>query len=393
MEIESKLALRLKEIKLSSSISTNEKIKCLIKEGKKIINFSVGEPEIDTFPKIKEAAIKAINDNYSHYTNSRGILELRHKISEKLRNENKIDLNAENNIIIVPGVKQALYYLNTALINPGDEAIIFEPYWSTYIDSLKLCGGVPITISGKEENYFKPDLKLLRNKITPKTKYILFSNPCNPSGTLFNRKELEEIVMIAKEHNILIISDEIYEKLVFDDNQFVSTASILEAEDITITINGFSKVTAMTGWRLGFIAANEAIIKAITLVQQQIATCPNSIVQKAAEVAFEQKEEIDQMVKIYQRKRDLLVDGLNKIKGFSCNKPQGSFYVFPNISGLDLGGSTNVSLYLLEKTGIGVVPGIEYGNNFDNYVRFAYTITEKEILEAISRLESAFGKK
>jgi len=383
------LSNRISHIKPSASMAVKEKASMLKQQGKNIIDLSVGEPHFNTPNHIKEAAIKALSNNHTKYTSSKGIPELRKQISIKLQQENNLTTDPEKNILVTPGTKQALYYLNCVIINPGDEAIIFEPYWVTYPESIKLCGGIPVPVFGKEENNFKPTIKEIEEKITEKTKYILFSNPCNPTGALFNKEELQEIVNLAKERNIYIISDEIYEYIIYD-NEFVSTASLSRAKDITITLNGFSKGTNMTGWRIAFIAAPEHIIKAANIMQQQIATCASSISQKAAVEAYNEKHKIKDMVQKYQQNRDLLVNGLNKIKGFHCNNPKGTFYTFPNISGLNM-NSTKAAEYILEHAQITTVPGIAYGENCDSFLRFSFAASEEDIKEALNRLEKLFG--
>ena len=386
------LSERMKSIKPPASMGMNEKIMKLKNEGKEIINLSIGEPDFNTPEHIKRAGISAINQNFTHYTSSKGILELLQAISKKLEIENNIDAVPENNILITPGVKQALYYLNLILINPGDECIIFEPYWLTYWDSVKLCGGRPVSVYGEEKNDFKPTQEQIENKICDKTKYILFSNPCNPTGSLWNKKELEDIVKVARENKIFIISDEVYEKIIFDGNVFVSTASLEGAKDVTITLNGFSKAQAMTGWRIGYAIGPEYVIKAMNEVQQQTATCVCSISQKAASMAFGAEEDTTEMVEQYQKRRDLFVDGLNRIKGFNSKKPKGTFYVFANISDLRM-ASVEATDYLLEKVGVGVVPGIAYGENCNNYLRFSFATNEANIIKALKKLEEVFGKK
>ncbi len=392
MNFEIKLSQRVCNIEQSASIVANEAIASLHKQGKNVINLSIGEPDFYPADKVKEEAMLAIAKNVNAYTNAQGILELRQAISKKLREENGIVADPGKNILVTPGVKQALFYLNSCLINPGDEIIVLEPYWFTYLESVKLCDGIPVPVVGKEEKGFKPTTRQIEEKITSKTKYIVLSNPCNPTGAVWDIQELKEIVSLAKAYNLLIIADEIYEKIIFDNHKFVSIASLPEAEEITITLNGFSKCSAIQGWRVGFVVANEVIIKAMLKIQQQVATCVNSIAQRAAVVAFEQTEEIKKMVQVYQQRRDLMVNGLNSIMHFQCKKPLGGLFIFVNISSLNLGSVAAASI-LLEKLGIGVVPGVAYGKNFDHYLRFSFTTSEENIREAVKRLTLFFGTK
>jgi len=291
---------------------------------------------------------------------------------------------------VTPGTKQALFYINAALINPGDEAIIFEPYWVTYVDSLKMCGGIPIIAPGPEDNEFKPTAKQIENKITKKTKYILFSNPCNPSGAVWSKEELEQIVQIAEKHNILLVVDEIYEHILFDNTKFVSAASLPGAEKITITLNGFSKGPAMTGWRIGYVVAPEPLINEMMKIQEQIATCTSSISQKAAVHAYEQKEDIQRMVREYESRRNYLVGEINKIKGLRCQKPKGTFYLFVNISGTGL-KSMEISDKMLSQAKVAVVPGIAYGEGCDDYIRLSFATKKEELEKAVAGLKEIFG--
>ena len=320
---------------------------------------------------------------------SKGIPELLKVVGKKLNRENAIKANSENNILITPGIKQALFYINCCLINPGDEGIILEPYWITYLDSLKLCGGVPVFVEGKEENNFKATIGEIKSKVTPKTKYILFSNPCNPSGAVWRREELEDIVKIARKHDIFIISDEIYEYFLYDRLKHVSTASLRGAEKLTITFNGFSKGQAMSGWRVGYIVANDKIIKAATKMQQTIATCVCSISQKAAVKGYHAKKEIKNIVREYQERRNIFVRGLNGIKGISCKYPEGAFYVFANISGLNING-LQASSKILDYASVSSVPGIVYGEHYSNYVRFSFAAGRDVLKDAVKRMEKLF---
>jgi aspartate/methionine/tyrosine aminotransferase/aminoglycoside N3'-acetyltransferase len=384
------LADRINDIKPPASMGMSEKVSGMKKKGREIIDLTIGEPDFDTPDKIRNAGIKAIKNGFTHYTKSKGIDELRYEIRKKLHKENRIKVDPDNNILITPGVKQALYYLNSCVINPNDEAIVIEPHWMTYIDSLLLCGGVPKTVCGEEGNDFKPTMEQIENKISERVKYIIVNNPCNPTGALWSKQELEKIVDMARKNNMLIVSDEIYEKMVFDDNKFVSMASLEGAEDITITLNGFSKSHAMTGWRVGYAVGHEEIIKAMNKVQQQIATCACSISQKAAVIANQERDDVKRMTSLYQKRRDILVNGLNKINGFECRKPKGTFYAFANITGLGM-GSLEVTEYMLKEANVAVVPGIAYGKNCNNFIRLSFAASEENIEGALRNLDACFG--
>jgi len=384
-------ANRIYSINPSASMSVNQKAKDLINSGIDIINLSIGQPDFNTPLHVKNAAINAINENHTGYISSKGISNLLSSIEKKYKNHSFNQLT-KNNIIVTPGVKQALFYLNLCLINPGDEAIIFEPYWVTYLDSLLLCGGKPINISGKEENYFKPDISDIKSKITDKTKYFLFSNPCNPSGAVWNKDELNEIYFLAKKHNLYIISDEIYDSIIFDNLKYTSIGSLEEKINKVITLNGYSKSYSMPGFRIGYIIANETLITQTIKLQETIATCVSSISQFAASNAYDDELFLLNNKIIYEQRRDLLVDGINSIKGLSCVKPKGSFYVFINIKDLRM-DSIKASEDMLVNAKVAVVPGIAYGNNFDSYVRASFATSEKKINKAIENLLKYYGKK
>ena len=392
MELNTKLSDRVNAIALSKSMSSNEEVVKLIKQGVDVINLTIGEPDFPSPLSIKKAGIDAIKNNYTHYTNSKGIHELLVTIGNVMRKKYSTVIDPDKNIIITPGTKQAVYYLNCVLINPGDEGIIFEPNWLTYWDSLKLCGGIPVNVIGKESDGFKPKIRDINNSITKKTKYILFSNPCNPTGAVWNREELRELLKIAITNNILIIADEIYGRIIFDKRKFVSIGSLENVENNVIILNGFSKEQAMTGWRIGYMIGPAVIIDAVNKMQQQIATRVSSISQHAALKGFSVERSIDNMVRTFEKRRNILIRGLNKIKGFSCQKPQGTFYAFVNISGTGM-DSEQIADYLLQKAKIGVVPGVSYGSNFRHYIRVSFTINEKRIIEALNRLTELFGKK
>ncbi|RKX65229.1 pyridoxal phosphate-dependent aminotransferase [candidate division TA06 bacterium] len=389
MNIRSKISSKIESIKPSASITTAEKIKEMKKQGADIVDLSWGEPYFGTPNIIKESAKNAMDNNFTHYTNSRGLIELRESVSEKLQRENKIIYDPNTEILVTPGAKQAIFYAVYALVEDGDEVLIPEPYWLSYRDIVKLAGGKVVPIETKEENYFKPRYEDIESKISERTKAIIINSPNNPTGMVLDKNNLEDIAEIAKKHDLIVISDEIYEKIIFDGRRHYSIASFPEMKERTITINGFSKAFAMTGWRLGYLATSNELMEYIIKVHQHIATCANSFVQKAAISAFEKcAEEVIQMTQEYEKRRDIIFGGINSVNNLSCLKPEGTFYAFVNIKKLGM-NSIEASEYLLEKAKIATVPGVEYGTSGEGYLRISFGLPEKDLIEVIERLQKA----
>ena len=382
-----KISGKVKSIGLSASMNIAEKVKELKSKGAEIIDLSWGEPYFDTPNIIKESTKNALADNITHYTNSRGIIELREAISEKLRTENKIIHDPNTEILVTPGAKQAMFYAVYTLIEDGAEVLIPAPYWLSYRDIVKLAGGKVVPIETKEGNNFKPSYEELESKISDRTTVILINSPNNPTGMVLDKTNLEDIAKIAKERDLIVISDEIYENIIFEGKKHYSIASFPEMKERTITINGFSKAFAMTGWRLGYLAASKGLMDHIIKVHQHIATCANSFVQEAAISAFEKcMEEVRHMTGEYEKRRDIIFDGINSVAILSCLKPEGTFYAFVNIKKLGM-NSLEASEYLLEKANISTVPGIEYGQSGEGYVRISFGLPEKDLIEAMERLQ------
>lgn len=298
---------------------------------------------------------------------------------------------SETEILVTPGAKQAMFYAVYTLIEDGAEVLIPEPYWLSYRDIVKLAAGKVVPIETKEVNNFKPSYEELAGEISDRTKAIIINSPNNPTGMVLDKPNLEDIAKIAKERDLIVISDEIYEKIIFDGKKHYSIASFPEMKEGTITINGFSKAFAMTGWRLGYLATSKELMEHIIKVHQHIATCANSFVQEAAISAFENcMEEVRQMTKEYEKRRDIVFAGINSVAKLSCLKPEGTFYAFVNIKKLGM-NSLEASEYLLEKANISTVPGIEYGQSGEGYVRISFGLPEKDLIEAMERLQKAFN--
>ncbi|OLS03973.1 pyridoxal phosphate-dependent aminotransferase [Tissierella creatinophila] len=382
-------------IEPSLTLDISSKAKSMKDKGIDVINFSVGEPDFNTPENIKSRGIKAIQENLTRYTASSGVVELKKAICNKLKEDNNLDYNTEN-IIVSNGAKHSIYNALMAILNPGDEVIIGVPYWVSYPEIVKLTGAIPVLIETSEENKFKFTIDDLNRVKTSNTKMIILNSPNNPTGCVYTKDELINIGEWAVKNNIFILSDEIYEKLTYDNIEHVSIASInQDIRNLTITINGMSKAYAMTGWRIGYAAAHKDIIKVMAGIQSHSTSNPCSISQYASiEALIGDQEKLIEMNKQFIERRDYMVNAINNIDGLSCKKPEGAFYVMVNFSKLlnknILGETINSSLdfsnILLDKAKVAVVPGIAFGN--DNYIRLSYATSLDNIKEGINRIEN-----
>ena len=389
------LSERVKNLATSQTLAMAAKARELRGQGKDIIGLSLGEPDFNIPDFIKEAAKKAIDENYNSYTPVDGYLDLKKAIIKKFERDNGL-IYSPSQIVVSTGAKQALYNIASVLINPGDEVILPCPYWVSYADIVKLKGGIPVEVKTDIENDFKMTGAQLENAITEKTKMIWFSSPCNPSGSVYNEKELKEIVDVLKSHkNIFIVSDEIYEHINYKGGHN-SIGTYNAVKDRTITVNGVSKAFAMTGWRIGYIGAPEWIARACNKVQGQVTSGANCIAQRAVITALnENPDKIEYMVEEFKARRDLILELLGEIKGFNCNIPDGAFYVFPDIShyfgrtidGFEINNASDMSMFLLEKALVATVTGNAFGN--PNCIRISYAASKEQIVEAVKRIKSA----
>jgi len=380
------LSQRVQKLSESLTIAISQKARELKAEGKDILAFSAGEPDFDTPKIIKEAAIKALNEGFTKYTAVAGIPELLEAIQTKLKRDNNLDYET-NEIVVSNGAKQSLFNIFASILDEGDEVIIPAPFWVTYPELVKYHDGVPVTIETFEETGFKITAEMLKKAITPKTKALILTTPSNPTGSVYSKEELESLAEVLKGTNILVISDEMYEKLVYD-SKFTATASI--NEDMlkrTITVNGLSKSVAMTGWRFGYCASKIAELnKAMIKLQSQSTSNINSITQKAAIPALlgEVDSDIEMMRKEFEKRRDFVYEEFNKIPGLSAAKPEGAFYIFVNHKEIS-NDSMDFALKLLDKTGVAVVPGIGFGS--EGYFRFSFATSMQNLKEGIKRIK------
>ena len=364
-----------------------------------MVGFGAGEPDFDTPQHIKDAAVAAINAGFTKYTPAAGTLALRKAVADKFLRDNGLSYKPQN-IVVSNGAKHSLVNAFTAICNPGDEVLLPAPCWVSYPEMIKLADGVPVIINTGEEHDFKVTVANLEAALTPKTKALVLNSPSNPTGMVYTKEELESIADFAVKHNIYVISDEIYEKLIYE-GEHVSIASFNDKiKDLTIVINGVSKTYAMTGWRIGFAAANDAIAKAMANIQSHAASNPNSIAQAAAVAALDgSQEEVERMKRHFMRRRDFMVEEINKIDGVSCKMPHGAFYIMMNISklsGRELYGKTienadDIAELFLEKARVAVVPGTGFGA--PQYVRWSYATSMDNIVEGLERLKKFLEEK
>jgi len=392
------LADRLQRIGESATLRISAKAKQLIAEGVDVIDLSIGEPDFPTPENIKKAGIKAIQDNFTHYTANDGIPLLKQAIINKLHHENGLEYSPKQ-IIVSTGAKNCLFNLCVAILNKGDEVIIPAPYWVSYPAIVNLAKGVPVFVKCPEENGFRLQPKDFAEAITPRTKALVLNNPCNPSGAAYAREELEEIMKIAAADDIIVIADEIYEKLIYDGLRFHSAASISpKAGEITVVINGFSKAFSMTGWRLGYAAGPAEIIAGMNLIQGHNTSNACSISQQAAIEALNGPQvDIEKMVYEFHRRRNLALSRLRSIPGLSCAQPRGAFYLFPNFSayfekehdGQPIRNSYGLAYYLMKQAHVAVVPGDAFG--MEGYLRLSYATSMDRIDEGIDRIAGALA--
>ena len=391
------LSERILNMATSATLAMAAKARELKSEGKDIIGLSLGEPDFNTPDFIKDAAKQAIDDNFNSYTPVDGYAELKQAIITKFKRDNNLSYTPTQ-IVVSTGAKQCLANVALVLLNKGDEVILPCPYWVSYSDIVKLSEGTPVEVKTSIETDFKMTATQLEAAITPKTKMIWFSSPCNPSGSLYSREELRALADVLKKYpEIYIVSDEIYEHINFGSGH----ASIAEFEDMydrTITVNGVSKAFAMTGWRIGFLGAPEKIARACNKMQGQITSGANCIAQRAVITALEASpSKVQYMIDEFKVRRDLILNLLKDINGFSCNTPEGAFYVFPDVSALfgktfkgkQINNATDLSLFLLEEALVATVTGDAFGN--PNCIRISYAASQEQIVEAIERIKKALA--
>jgi len=376
---------RAAQLTPSLTLSIDSKAKAMKAEGIDVCGFGAGEPDFDTPEHIKAAAIEALQAGFTKYTPSSGIPELRQAISEKLQADNELTYRASQ-IVVSNGAKHACYNAILATCQAGDEVVIPAPYWVSYPDMVRLAGAEPVIVPTTERNSWKMTAEDFENAMTPRTKMLILNSPCNPTGSVYTREEMQAIVDVATEEDIYILSDEIYEKLVYDDVKHVSIASLSkEAYDLAITVNGFSKSYAMTGWRLGYLAAPEAVAKAVDSIQSHTTANPSSFSQRGALAALKgDQQPLTDMREEFDMRRNYMYDRITKIPNITAIKPQGAFYILVNISQLGL-SSQNFADRLLSKSSVAVVPGAAFGD--DRTIRLSYATSIDIIKKGLDRFQ------
>ena len=394
-----KISDRLERLAESATLAMARKSREFISRGIDVISLSLGEPDFDTPDFIKEAAKKAIDDNFSHYTPVPGLVDLRQSIAQKFKRDNNLDFTTDQ-IVVSTGAKQSLANVCLSLLNKDDEVLLPCPYWVSYAEIIKIAEALPVKIESDISNDFKVTVEQLENAITSKTRMLMFSSPCNPSGTVYSQSELEDISkMLEKYPNIFVVSDEIYEHINFTSSHF-SIVSIEAMKDRTITVNGVSKGFAMTGWRVGFIGAPKWIANACTKIQGQITSATCAVAQKATERAMlaDHKSATSEMKEKFLIRRDYLIKLLSEIPGFICNVPQGAFYVFPDVSyyfgkkynKITINNASDFCMFLLNEAHVACVAGDAFGN--PNCIRISYATSEERIAEAVKRIKNQLLK-
>jgi aspartate aminotransferase len=391
------LSDRINNLSTSQTLAMAALARELKAQGKDIISLSLGEPDFNTPDFIKEAAKKAIDENYSTYSPVDGYVELKDAICRKFKRDNNLDYKPAN-IVVSTGAKQSLYNIAQVMLNDGDEVILPAPYWVSYFEIIKLSGGVPVEVPTSVETDFKMTAEQLEAAITPKTKMMWFSSPCNPSGSVYNREELTAIGKVLDKYpNIYIVSDEIYEHINFSET-FCSIGSIPGLFERTITVNGVAKAFAMTGWRIGYIGAPEFIAKACTKMQGQVTSGANSIAQRATITAVDAEPKVlNEMVSAFKNRRNLVVELAKAIPGLKINVPDGAFYLFPDVSsffgktlrGKLINNADDLSMYLLSEANVATVTGDAFGN--PNCIRISYATSEEILTEAFKRIKEALA--
>ena len=383
-----KIAARMNRMAPSGIRKVNEKALEMERAGEKVLHFEIGRPDFDTPEYIKRAAERALAEGKVHYTSNFGLMELRQAIADKLKRENHVDYKASE-VLVTVGLSEAVFAVLATILEEGDEILVPDPVWLNYINVPNLLGAKAVAYGLTEETGFQMDLEEVKAKITPKTRAIVIITPNNPTGGVLSEDVLRELSEIAVQNDLMVISDEVYERLVYDGAKHISIASLPGMKERTFTMNGMSKAYAMDGWRLGYVAAPEEYILAMNKFHQHNTTCAPSFVQAAAIAALnEEGDEVKEMVKEYQRRRDYAVKAINEIPGLHCKCPKGAFYIFINCKSLNM-KSSDLSAFLLEKAKIALVPGDVFGPGGEGYLRMSFANSYENVAAGCEQLRKA----
>ena len=385
-------AERMKHIPFSGIRKVFEKARRLEEEGHRVINLGIGRPDFDTPAHIKEAAKEALDAGMVHYSSNYGLPELREAIAAKLERDNGLAYDPNGEIIVTVGANEAVLMAMAATLNPGDEVIIPDPAWLHYFYCARLAGAVPVAVPLREEMEFKLDPDDVARAITPRTRMLVVTTPHNPTGSVLDEEILQALADIAEKYDLLVLSDEIYEKIIYDGVKHISFATLPGMRERTLTVNGFSKAYAMDGWRLGYVAAPRELIAVLIRVHQYTTVCATTFIQMGAVAAYRGPQDcVADMVAEFDRRRQYLIPALNEIEGISCVRPQGAFYAFPSIKAIGK-SSAEITDFLLEEAKVALIPGSAFGQYGEGYLRIAYSNSLENIQEAVERIKTALGK-
>ncbi|MDD3398161.1 MAG: pyridoxal phosphate-dependent aminotransferase [Candidatus Methanomethylophilaceae archaeon] len=379
---------RLQNVPTSGTVKISNIVSQLKSEGADILSFSMGEPDFATPENIIDACVDSLRDQFTHYTPSLGIPELREAIAAKTRKENNIKCTSKN--VLVTPTKHAIFMIALAYLDPGDEVLLADPSWVTYDACIRLAGAKPVYVPTSYEDEFTMTPEMMAEKVTDKTRMVFLNSPCNPTGTVMSRNDLKGIADLCMDHDLRVLSDEIYERIIYE-GEHISIGSLDGMFDRTLTVSGLSKTYAMTGWRLGWLVAPESDIKEVNKLQTHSITCCASFTQPAAVEALTGPQgEIDRMVGEFRKRRDLMCDLIEDIPGLCCTKPKGAFYVFPRYD-LDM-SSEDFAAYLLKEAHVAVTPGSAFGPSGEGYLRLSYAASEEQIIEGMQRIKDAMSR-
>lgn len=387
-----RVADRMESIPFSGIRKIFEEVTRREKAGEKIIHLNIGRPDFDTPQHIKDAAKRALDEKKVHYSSNYGIPQLRDALANKLQQENKMSYDPSTEIIVTVGGNEAVFMAMMGLLDSGDEVLIPDPCWLNYFYCVQMAGGVPISVPAKEAYQFIPQIEDFRSRITDKTKMIVINTPNNPTGAVYGAESLEELARLAEEKDLYVLSDEIYEKMVYDGNRHVSFGSLPGMKERTITVNGFSKNYSMTGWRLGFVAANSDAVSAMVRIHQYVTICATSFAQWGAVAALTgPQDDVRHMIAEFDRRGALVSSALQEMPGIQVSKPAGAFYIFPSIKETGM-SSQEMAEYLLDEAKIAVVPGHVFGDFGEGYIRLSYANSFENLEMAMSRMNAALKK-
>jgi len=387
-----KIAARMDQIPFSGIRTIFEEVIRREKAGEKLIHLNIGRPDFDTPAHIKEAAKKALDEGKVHYSSNYGIPELRNALAEKFKQENNLSYDPNKEIIVTVGGNEAVLMTMMGLLDPGDEVLIPDPCWLNYFYCVRMAGANPISVPALQEHDFVPQLEDFRSRVTSKTRMIVINTPNNPTGAVFSAEALEKLAQLAKEKDLYVLSDEIYEKMVYDGSRHISIGSLPDMKKRTITVNGFSKNYSMTGWRLGFVAADSEVISALVRIHQYATICATSFAQYGAVAALTGPQtDIENMIKEFDRRRVLVYNALKEMPGIDVVKPLGAFYILPSIKKTGK-SSEEMTLYLLEEAKIAVVPGHVFGDYGEGHIRISYANSYENLEKAMASMYAALKK-